>query len=174
MRECVATTDRECVVTTDHAATRDAVSLLALFLYHEAGGESVRTREAIAATLANRVDRLLSGSEPSRTTRRPARFIECLRALSAKKAALPAADDPLLASCRRIAQRAVSGALQDPTGGCVRFHELSASPSWASGLNPCAWFGSYLFYGEDDGRERSLLVTTSDGRGNASQDMAVA
>ena len=44
-------------------------------------------------------------------------------------------------------------ALQDPTGGAVRYHELGASPAWATRLNPSACIGSYLFYDDVCGDE---------------------
>ena len=140
----------DCITKIDHAGPRDAVSLLAHFLYAEAGVESVRTREGIAAAIANQAERLLSGAgEPGP---RSQRFIECLERverLGAVEAAAKRTDDRAFASCRRIAQRAVSGALQDPTGGAVRFHEFGRRPGWATGLNPSAWIGSYLFYRDD-------------------------
>ena len=140
----------DCITKIDHAGSRDAVSLLAHFLYAEAGVESVRTREGITAAIANQVERLPSGTaEPERRSRRTARFIECLERLGAVEAAAKRTDDRAFASCRRIAQRAVSGALQDPTGGAVRFHEFGRRPGWATGLNPSAWIGSYLFYRDD-------------------------
>ena len=144
----------DCITKIDHAGPRDAVSLLAHFLYAEAGVESVRTREGIAAAIANQAERLLSGAgEPGP---RSQRFIECLDRLGAVEVEAKRTDDRAFASCRRIAQRAVSGALQDPTGGAVRFHEFGRRPGWATGLNPSAWIGSYLFYRDDDQGEASL------------------
>jgi cell wall hydrolase len=138
---------RDCTVKNDPVGSPDAVSLLALYLYAEAGAESVRTREAIAATVANQVERLVSGTAaPWLRSRRAELFIECLDRCTTAEATPPRLTDPIFASCLRIARRAVSGALQDPTGGAVRFHEIGARPPWAHGLNPCSWVGSYLFY----------------------------
>jgi hypothetical protein len=142
---------RDCTVKNDPLGSPDAVSLLALYLYAEAGAESVRTREAIAATIANQVKRLLSGTAATELrSGRAALFIECLDRLGTTEATPPRTTDPIFASCWRIARRAVSGALQDPTGGALRFHEIGARPSWAYGLNPCSWVGSYLFYAGDN------------------------
>ncbi len=134
------------------AGSRDAVSLLARFLYAEAGGESVRTREAIAATIANQVERLLSGTAASPSLGRgaPRCSSECLSDLARLWRHRRGTSDPIFASCWRIARRAVSGALHDPTGGAVRFHDFGRRPGWASGLNPSAWIGSYLFYADDE------------------------
>jgi hypothetical protein len=146
----------DCTVKNDPVGSPDAVSLLALHLYAEAGAESVRTREAIAATVANQVERLLSGTAANGLrSRRAALFVECLGRCTTAEGTPPRPTDPIFASCLRIARRAVSGALQDPTGGAVRFHEIGARPSWAHGLNPCSWVGSYLFYRDDPMSEPS-------------------
>lgn len=140
----------DCVTRTDQAGSRYAVSLLAYFLYAEAEAESVRAREAIAATVANQAKRLLAeGAAGGLIPARPALFISCLKDLGAAESSAVQTDDLAFASCLRIARRAISGALQDPTGGAVRFHELGKRPDWAFGLNPCAWIGSYLFYRDD-------------------------
>jgi spore germination cell wall hydrolase CwlJ-like protein len=146
----------DCVTRTDQAGSRYAVSLLAHFLYAEAEAESVRTREAIAATVANQAKRLLVESAAGGlTAARPALFISCLKDLGAAESSAVRTDDLAFASCLGIARRAVSGALQDPTGGAVRFHELGKRPNWAFGSNPCAWIGSYLFYRDDPTGEPS-------------------
>jgi len=159
---------RESIVKSECAGSQDAVSLLALFLHAQAGAESVRTREAVAATIANQVNGLLrerAASTPTSLDSRSLRarlFIECLDRLGSAEAAQPRTDEPTFASCWRIAKRAVSGALQDPTGGAVRCHELGSSPAWAMGLNPSAWIGSYLFYDDfcGDEEDRKLPAST--------------
>lgn len=117
---------RDSTVKNDSVGSSDAVSLLALYLYAEAGAESVRALEAIAATIANQVERLLSGTPTAGgRSRRAALFIECLDRSGTAEATPPRITDPVFASCLRIARRAVSGALQDPTDGAVRFHEIA-------------------------------------------------
>jgi N-acetylmuramoyl-L-alanine amidase len=150
---------RESIVKSEPAGSQDAVSLLALFLYAQAGEESVRTREALAATIANQVKGLLSERAASMPNSlgscslRAGLFVECLDRLGSTEATPPPTDEPTFASCWRIAKRAISGALQDPTGGAARFHELGSSPAWAAGLTPSAWIGSYLFYSDEEGRK---------------------
>jgi hypothetical protein len=147
------------IVKRDPPGSQDAVSLLALFLYAQAGKDSVRTREALAAAIANQVKDLLSERAVSMPkslgscSLRSSLFVECLDRLGSTEATPPSIDEPTFASCRRIAKRAVSGALQDPTGGAARFHELGSSPAWAAGLTPSAWIGSYLFYSGEEGRK---------------------
>lgn len=150
---------RETLAKSACAGSRDAVSLLALFLYSQAGEESVRTREAVAATIANQVNGLLRAhgaaapTSPVLRSLRARLFIERLGRLGSSEVTRPRTEEPAFASCWRIANRAVSGALQDPTGGAVRYHELGASPAWAKRLNPRACIGSYLFYDDVCGDE---------------------
>jgi cell wall hydrolase len=135
--------------------TRDAATLLALFLYAEAAQETVRAQEALAATIANQVEYALI----DRVTRplypygayvvRTQLFIECLDQLCWDDVKPRSYDEPAFASCLRIAKRAINGALNDPTQGAARFHKLGNRPAWAAELNPTAWIGSFLFYGDE-------------------------
>ena len=43
----------------------------------------------------------------------------------------PPPGDPALALCRRVAARALSGALADPTGGATHWHPAERLPAWA-------------------------------------------
>ena len=97
----------DCVTRTDHAGSRYAVSLFAHFLYAEAEAESVRTREAIAATVANQAKRVLAeNAAGGLTTARPALFITCLKELGAAESSAVRTDDLAFASCLRIAPSA--------------------------------------------------------------------
>jgi hypothetical protein len=81
-------------------------------------------------------------------------FVTCLDRDGRREVQPPPLEDPVFASCRRIAGRAVNGALRDPTGGAVRFHRLGANPAWAVEFEPGPLIGSHLFYYEaeqDDG-----------------------
>ena len=115
---------RETIAKSACAGSRDAVSLLALFLYSQAGEESVRTREAVAATIANQVNGLLRAhgaaapTSPVFRSLRARLFIERLDRTRLLRGHSTAKEEPAFASCWRIA---VSGALQDPTGGAVRY-----------------------------------------------------
>jgi hypothetical protein len=153
--------------------TRDAATLLARFLHAEAGGESVRTREALAAVAANQVARRLrwigeAGRGGCIRRLRAKLFLDCLVAIT-PDAGEPdvreprAVDDHSYAASLRIAQRAVSGALQDPTHGANRHHPLGNSPEWARGLTPCAYIGGFLFY--DDASATNEASPCTDGQG---------
>lgn len=135
--------------------TADATFLLALFLWDEAAGESVRLREALAAAVANQV-RAWRQELPCPTLCRqlerldgrpiPQLFIACLEREGRRVVKRPPPEDPAFASCLRIAGRAVSGALRDPTAGAVRFHRLGETPSWVIDYLPGPLIGSHLFY----------------------------
>lgn len=105
---------------TDDTATR-----LAARLWRDHGGSPVRALEALAGALANRV-----------------------RADGADAAGLPWPGDGgrVPAAYRRIARRALSGALGDPVGAATRFHRDGASPPWAVTRLPVAEVGGFLFY----------------------------
>lgn len=146
-------------MSIDHAPCRpatgvaDATFLLALFLWEQARGESVRVREALAAAIANQVRAWEAGSEgkagPKGASARALLFAACLdREERGEAAYRPQAADPVFASCRRIAQRAVNGAIADPTGSATRFHRLGVRPAWAACRGPGSLIGPFLFYGD--------------------------
>ncbi|MCI0752453.1 cell wall hydrolase [Roseomonas vastitatis] len=54
--------------------------------------------------------------------------------------------DPGMAICRRIAARAASGTLMDPTGGATHAHGIDELPPWALGQAPVNEIGGLLFY----------------------------
>jgi N-acetylmuramoyl-L-alanine amidase len=137
----------------------DATYLLARFLWDEARGESVRVREALAAAVVNQVrfwqERAAQSDVGKRgvdeaDAARAVLLVACLDRCWRRDVRPPVADDPLFASCRRIARRAVNGALRDPTGGAVRFHRLGTTPLWAQALEPGPLIGPYLFYEDAD------------------------
>jgi N-acetylmuramoyl-L-alanine amidase len=139
----------------DTAICREAVRRLARFLYLEAGSESVRTREALAATIGNRVRCLMpnrmataSGRRPDETIRAQL-FISCLQGIGVEETD-PPSDDPVLASCVRIARRTLSGALSDPTRGATGFRRLGDPPADAADADAGVWIGSYLFLLDPD------------------------
>jgi len=47
---------------------------------------------------------------------------------------------------RRIASRAVRGALADPTNGADHYHTRTVSPAWSLGKAPVAEIGGHLFF----------------------------
>jgi spore germination cell wall hydrolase CwlJ-like protein len=52
--------------------------------------------------------------------------------------------------CRRIAQRAASGLLPDPTGGATLWHDAVHLPAWAVGQASITEIGGLCFYRAED------------------------
>lgn len=148
---------------TETAASREAVNRLARFLYAEAAHESVRTREALAAAIANQVRRLLSQQLAAASRGVPAEairaqlFISCLDGIRIRRSGPPSPEDPLFASCQRIARRALSGALRDPTLGATGFRKLGEPPSDGNGADAGIWIGSYVFFADAETAPRDAL-----------------
>jgi hypothetical protein len=138
--------------------------LLARILWAEAGMRSVRAIEALAALVANRA--ALAASGPAARLRfAPSAAVPAGRAaLLAAVCRAPflfacgnprhphhgllatATEAPVLEVCRRIAARAASGALPDPTGGATHWHDMGELPRWALGEVPVAEIGGLVFY----------------------------
>lgn len=135
-------------------AAESAAEVLALTLWGEAAGRPVRAIEGIAAVVANRARLAALPDGPSHwgrgiigVCRAPFQFA-CWNRNHPRYAALRdvTEGDPALAICRRIAARAVAGALPDPTGGATHYHPADALPRWAIGRVPEAELGGVVFY----------------------------
>lgn len=122
-------------------------------LWAESGTRSVRAIEALAATIMNRVRLAESGAALhwgqglAGVCQAPFQF-SCWNRNHLRHMlmmAIPPAD-PALLICRRIAARAASGALTDPTGGATHAHGEEELPPWALGQAPLAEIGGMLFY----------------------------
>lgn len=143
------------------ALLHESVNRLTGFLYAHAEGEPVRTLEAIAAVISNRVQRLLirkwhgeSGdlyfkNLPSEAIRAQL-FISVLDEMGEPRATLVHPADPVLACCLRIARRAMNHALRDPTRGATDFRKLGDPFPETPGGEEGLWIGSYVFFTEVD------------------------
>jgi len=136
----------------------DEADILARTLWGEARGESARGMEAVAAVVMNRLavarrrGRHWWGDSVAGICRAPWQF-SCWNAGDPNRAKLLAVDsrDPAFAMALRIARRAMSGRLPDPTGGATHYHAAGVSPAWAAGKAPSAEIGRHLFYAGVDG-----------------------
>ena len=54
--------------------------------------------------------------------------------------------DEIYRLCKRIARRAVNGALSSPVGNALRFHRKDTLPNWAKGRHATAEISDYWFY----------------------------
>jgi hypothetical protein len=139
-----------------------ATEILALTLCAEADDQPVRALEALAAMVANRARlaaadaalrlRFAPGPAPAglldACCRAPFLF-ECWTPRHPRRAALLRAlrqPDARLEVCRRIAHRAASGGINDPTAGATHCHRADTLPGWALGHAPSAEIGGFVFY----------------------------
>jgi spore germination cell wall hydrolase CwlJ-like protein len=144
---------------TPHA-TLAAQDVLALTLWAEAGTQPVRTIEALAALVMNRVRLAESGRVThwgrglSAICRAPFQF-SCWNRNHIRHALMLAVPpgDPALAICRRIAVRAAHGTLMDPTNGATHAHGIDELPPWAIGKAPLMEIGGMVFYRLEGGAD---------------------
>lgn len=132
-----------------------AVDTLARTLYGEARGELVRGKEAVAAVVMNRVRRAMErggywwGADVVGVCRKPWQFA-CWNENDPNRKKIEAVgrDNRNFQSCIRIARRAVSGTLKDPTGGATHYHATGQTPPWARDREPSAVIGGHKFYND--------------------------
>lgn len=129
------------------------IEILAMTLWAEAADKPVRAIEALAALVMNR---LSTGRDPNARhiaaiCRAPFLF-SCWNRRDPRHAALRAIPqgDAAFAICRRIAQRAASGLLPDPTGGATLWHDAAHLPAWAVGQASIREIGGLCFYRAED------------------------
>lgn len=136
------------------AANREIdIDVLARTLYGEARGEGVRGLEAVATVIMNRLARARRhggywwGGSVAAICRRPWQF-SCWNADDPNRAKIEAVTpgNRMFASCLRIARRAVSQTLPDPTAGATHYHARPVNPPWSQGRGACAEIGNHLFY----------------------------
>lgn len=141
--------------------------ILAQTLWAEAATRPVRAVEALAALVVNRARaatvtdaarlRFAPGSAPLPATGWPLLLGAVCRAPflfgcwnprhpgRARLGAAPAGCEAL-AMCRRVAARAATGTLPDPTGGATHWHDATTLPGWAVGRVTCAEIAGVVFY----------------------------
>jgi hypothetical protein len=137
-----------------------STEILAMTLRAEVGTRPVRAVEALAALVVNRA-RMAAEAPAPRMRFTPGASAEAgWRALLAEACRAPflfrcwqsgrlRAEPPADAAmemCRRIAARALGGALPDPTAGATHWHDGASLPGWAIGQVPTAEVGGLVFY----------------------------
>ncbi|WP_372616871.1 cell wall hydrolase [Falsiroseomonas sp.] len=130
-----------------------ATEVLALTLWGEADGRPVRAAEGVASVVMTRVRLAAAPGGPAHlgrgvvgVCRAPFQFACWMPGHPRRNALAELPPDADLGACRRIAARALAGALPDPTGGATHFHAADALPRWALGLTPTAELGGLVFY----------------------------
>lgn len=134
---------------------RRAADVLARTLYGEARGENVRGKEAVAAVILNRVKRAAGrggywwGASVESVCLKPWQF-SCWNEHDPNRSRILAVTprNKTFQVCQRIARRAVSGGVPDPTGGATHYHTDRVRPSWSVGRVPSAMIGRHYFYND--------------------------
>ena len=134
--------------------------ILARTLHAEAAGCALRGVEALAALVLRRA-RLAMACDEARlrfaqgtlardapamivaVCRAPFQF-GCWRPGGAAWVAVP--ENAHLAMCRRVAARALAGALPDMAPGATHWHKAQSLPGWAVGRMPLAEAGGLALY----------------------------
>lgn len=127
--------------------------VLALTLWGEAAGRPVRAIEAVASVVITRVRLATAPGGPTHlgrgvvgVCRAPFQFACWHPGHPRRRAIAELAEDAALGACRRVAARAIAGALPDPTGGATHYHADDRLPRWALGRVPEAEIGGLVFY----------------------------
>jgi len=132
------------------------VDILARTIYGEARGEHVRGQEAVAAVVINRIRRARDrngrywwGTTIETVCHKPWQF-SCWNAgdPNRQKIASVSARNRTFRTCLRVARRAMTGALKDPTDGATHYHANAVNPPWARRRAPSAEIGGHLFYND--------------------------
>lgn len=129
------------------AQTQSDIDIFARTIMGEGQGGNLRQHEAVAAALINRLRRAGANASIAALCLAPGAYA-CWDAANPVRARILAATPahPLFAACRRIAKRALAGALSDPVSGASHFHRHGDLPLWSRGKKPCALMGVFLFY----------------------------
>jgi hypothetical protein len=125
------------VIDFETAATKITTDRIAAALLHIAANENIRVIEALASTIVNA---LKSGAE----TDHP--FVFGRTRLLRYPSSISGQETRKTAAFQRIARRALSQTLTDPTSGATAFHRIESTPTWSNNRLPIAVFGSFLFY----------------------------
>jgi spore germination cell wall hydrolase CwlJ-like protein len=129
------------------------VDILARTLWGEARGEGTEGMKAVACVVLNRVKVAKErgsywwGNDIIQVCQKPYQFSAWNRSdPNFRKLQSVDERDLYFATARRIARRAVIGALKDVTGGATHYHADSIMPYWAKGEHPSVTIGRHVFY----------------------------
>ena len=133
----------------------NAAEVLARTIYGEARGEPAQGRNAVAAVVMNRVARANErdgwwwGRDVSSVCLKPYQF-SCWNEGDPNRAKIlnVAPGHRVYDACLKIALRAVTHDLDDPSQGATHYHARGARPPWARGKTPVAAIGKHLFYAD--------------------------
>lgn len=131
------------------------IDVLARTIFGEARGEGLPGQEAVASVILNRVAMSQKkggywwGNTIAEVCQKSQQF-SCWNANDPNFAQLHVVNEnnSVFAICKRIAQRAISGFLEDKTEGATHYHTKKVRPKWSIGKIPCAEIGRHIFYND--------------------------
>ncbi len=137
-----------------HEFYRDVeADILARTLWGEARGEGSAGMQAVACVILNRVaeaekrGRYWWGNNIIQVCQKPYQFSCWNRSdPNYKKLQSVGESDLYFATALRMARRAITGTLGDPTQGATHYHAADITPYWARGEKPSAVIGQHIFY----------------------------
>src|SRR5581483_3101923 len=123
---------------------------IARTIFGEARGEGKHGMQAIANTIMNRVaKKSWYGLTPYEVCHKPWQY-SCWNAADPNCQIINDVDNtvPVFCDALQIAGNAISGGLDDITGGATHYYNkhMAQPPEWAEGKTPCASIGSHLFF----------------------------
>ncbi|MCB9996602.1 MAG: cell wall hydrolase [Rhodospirillales bacterium] len=124
------------------------IDVLARTIWGEARGEGSAGMQAVANVVLNRARRGgWWGDDVIAVCQKPYQF-SCWNKDDPNYRRLQRVDtnDLYFATAKRMARRAVYGALPDITEGADHYHAAGITPLWSAGERPVAVIGNHIFY----------------------------
>lgn len=146
--------------TKPDTESETSIDIMARTIWGEARGEGRHGMEAVAAVIMNRLaisqhkgGSFWWGNDVIGICKAPWQF-SCWNPGDPNllKLQMVGTGDPVFATSIRIARRALSGLLDDPTVdvnsgvGATHYHHRAMQPKWARGHRPISSIGNHVFY----------------------------
>lgn len=113
---------------------------LTLNVYHEAGAESAKGKQAVAHVTINR-SKHKSKRDLCDVVYKPHQF-----SWTKSKHSHPDKSSKTWILSYKIAKDVLSGKVKDPTNGATYFHALHVAPLWADRFKKTTKIGNHVFY----------------------------
>lgn len=126
----------------------NSVDVLARTIWGEARGEGLAGMRAVAAVIMNRVQQGgWWGNTVEEVCKKPYQF-SCWNPgdPNLHKVQTVTLDNPQFKLAYQVAQQAISGQLNDETGGATHYHTTAITANWADSLTQTGTIGSHIFY----------------------------
>ena len=144
------------------SASRD-LDCLTQAIYFEARGESPAGQAAVAQVVLNRVRKAgFPKSVCGVVFQGSARGTGCQFSFTCDGSMNRTRERQAWSQARRIATRALAGAVMTAVGDATHFHTVHVSPNWSQDLREVAQVGLHIFYRKDRASGEVTLAEASD------------